>query len=118
MTQPELLALLDETRWHNAAKAITGLLTHHPQECLLLIGVGRDQMEALYRPIHKDARHQQVCTVWEGPIQARSFERWSMGFVSPDDAALSERPGDEGVLPGGRLGQGVQRQEASVEAAR
>lgn len=106
MAQPELLSLLDQARVHNEARGITGLLMYHGQEFLQLLEGERADVEALFATIHHDARHQQVYVMWEGPVQARSFERWAMGFVSPDEAALRERPGYEAVLSDGLLSAG------------
>ena len=100
MAQAELLALLDASRARNEAHGITGLLMYHRQEFLQLLEGERDEVEALFNTIHDDARHQQVYTLWEGPVTARSFDRWAMGFVAPDEAALRFRPGYEGVLNG------------------
>ena len=66
----------------------------------------RDAVEALYTTICRDRRHQQVYSMWEGPVQARSFDRWAMGFVSPDEATLRRRPGYEGVLSEGLVSAG------------
>ena len=106
MAQAELLALLDEARAYNEAHGITGLLMYHGHEFLQLLEGERAEVEALFAAIHGDARHQQVYTLWEGPVAARSFDRWAMGFVSPDEAALRERPGYESVLSDGLISAG------------
>jgi len=106
MAQAELLALLDQARVHNEAHGITGLLMYHRHEFLQLLEGERDEVEALYATICHDARHQQVYSMWEGPVRARSFDRWAMGFVSPDEAALRERPGYECVLSNGLISAG------------
>lgn len=106
MAQAELLALLDQAKVHNEAHGITGLLMYHRQEFLQLLEGERDEVEALYATICRDQRHQQVYSMWEGPVPARSFDRWAMGFVSPDDAALRERPGYDSVLNDGLVGAG------------
>lgn len=106
MSQAELLTLLDEARVHNEAHGITGLLLYHGYEFLQLLEGERADVEALFAAIHGDERHQQVYTLWEGPLLARSFERWAMGFVSPDAAALRERPGYECLLHGGLFNAG------------
>ena len=106
LAQAELLALLDEARVYNEAHGITGLLMYHGHEFLQLLEGERAEVEALFAAIHGDARHQQVYTLWEGPVTARSFDRWAMGFVSPDEAALRERPGYESVLSDGLISAG------------
>jgi hypothetical protein len=106
MAQAELLALLDESRVRNEARGITGLLMVHRRECLQLLEGERDAVEALFETICRDRRHQQVYALWEGPVAERSFDRWAMGFVSPDEAALRGRPGYESVLNDGLFSAG------------
>jgi len=106
MTQAQLLALLDEARVYNEAHGITGLLMHRGLEFLQLLEGERDEVESLYATICHDRRHQQVYTLWNEPVQARSFDRWAMGFVAPDEAALRERPGYEIVLSDGLFSAG------------
>jgi Sensors of blue-light using FAD len=106
MAQTDLLALLDQSKVHNEARGITGLLMYHRHEFLQLLEGERDEVEALFATICRDRRHQQVYSMWEGPVQARSFDRWAMGFVSPDEAALRERPGYESVLSDGLISAG------------
>ena len=106
MAQAELLQLLDESRGYNVAHGITGLLMYHRQEFLQLLEGERDEVEALYATICRDPRHQQVYAMWEGPVQALSFDHWAMGFVSPDEEARRERPGYEGVLSDGLVSAG------------
>jgi hypothetical protein len=106
MVQSALLQLLDQSRVYNVAHGITGLLMYHRQEFLQLLEGERDEVEALFATICRDRRHQQVYSMWEGPVAARSFDRWAMGFVSPDEAALRERPGYECVLNEGLVSAG------------
>lgn len=106
MAPAELLELLDEARVYNAAHGITGLLMYHQQEFLQLLEGERDAVETLFSAICRDQRHQQVYSMWEGPVPARSFDRWAMGFVSPDEASLRGRPGYESVLSDGLISAG------------
>ena len=106
MAQAELLQLLDEARGYNVAHGITGLLMYQRQEFLQLLEGEHDAVEALFNRICRDRRHQQVYSMWEGPVAARSFDRWAMGFVAPDPTTLRGRPGYEGVLREGLLSAG------------
>lgn len=107
MGQTELLELLHESRLRNEAQSVTGMLIHHRQEFLQLLEGEREVVEALYDAIRRDPRHQQVYTLWENPLRVRSFDRWSMGFVSPDEVALRAHPGYESLLDGGLAGLGL-----------
>lgn len=106
MSQADLLALLDQSKVNNEARGITGMLMYHRREFLQLLEGEPDEVEALFATICRDRRHQQVYSMWEGPVQARSFDRWAMGFVSPDEAALRERQGYESVLSDGLISAG------------
>lgn len=106
MSQDELVALLDKARTFNRAHGVTGLLIYHQHEFLQLLEGEREVVASLYDAVCRDARHQQVYTLWEGPLQARSFDDWSMAFVAPDEAALRAHPGYECVLKEGLAGLG------------
>ena len=93
MGQDGLAELLDRARLHNASRGITGLLLYHRREFLQLIEGERSEVEALFDSICRDARHQQVHTLWEGAVQGQGFPAWHMGFVATDEARLRDTPG-------------------------
>ena len=93
MDQAGLAGLLGRARLRNAARGITGLLIYHRREFLQLIEGEREEVEALFDAICRDARHQQVHILWEGPVQAPGFPAWHMGFVATDEARLRDTPG-------------------------
>jgi hypothetical protein len=98
LAQDELLNLLDKARSYNAQHGITGLLLYHRREFLQLIEGEHSAVDALYSAICRDPRHQQVHTMWDGPIEALGFGQWSMGFVAPDETVLRQHPGYEDLL--------------------
>jgi hypothetical protein len=93
MSQDGLAELLDKARSHNASRGITGLLLYHRREFLQLIEGERSEVEALFESICRDTRHQQIHTLWEGPVQEPGFPGWSMGFVATDEPKLRDTPG-------------------------
>lgn len=93
MHQDGLVELLERARLHNARRGITGLLLYHRREFLQLIEGERHEVETLFESICRDDRHQQIHTLWEGPVQAKGFTGWSMGFVATDEAQLRSVPG-------------------------
>jgi hypothetical protein len=114
MSQAELAGLLDGARLHNAARGITGLLLYHRREFLQLIEGERSEVEALFESIRRDARHQQIHTLWEGTVQGPGFPGWSMGFVATDEARLRDTPGYQNLrditlheLPRGSAGKTI-----------
>lgn len=105
MPPDELLTMLDEFRRFNDEHGITGLLVYHRQEFMQLLEGEQQEVLALYGRICHDPRHQQVHTLWEGPLAARAFESWSMGFVAPRTCELLAHPGYGDVLDAGWLSQ-------------
>jgi hypothetical protein len=101
LAQDELLNLLDKARSYNAQHGITGLLLYHRREFLQLIEGERSAVETLFESIFRDPRHQQVHTLWDGPVEALGFGQWSMGFVAIDEATLRHHPGYEALLRDG-----------------
>lgn len=102
MAPRELTDLLAQSRAHNTAHGITGLLLYHRQEFMQLLEGEEADIRALFDAICDDPRHQQIHQIWEGPLARRNFSGWGMGFAAPNDAALRERPGYEPLL-----GQGL-----------
>lgn len=114
MAEEELVGLLEKARVHNAQHGITGLLLYHRREFLQLIEGEHREVESLFAAICRDARHQQIHTLWEGAVQAPSFPRWSMGFVATDEPRLRDTPGYRNLrdislheLPGGSAGKTI-----------
>ena len=62
----------------------------------------------LFDRICHDRRHQQESLLWDAPVAARSFERFSMAFVAPDDAQLAGYPGYEDLRDAGLFAMGQQ----------
>lgn len=107
MDTAALTALLDEARVFNAEHGITGLLVYHGQEFMQLLEGDEAEVKALFEHICHDDRHQQTHVMWEGPLAARGFDQWAMGFVAPEDAELIGHPAyvalqAEGLLALGR----------------
>lgn len=103
MAPQELTALLAQSRAHNTAHGITGLLLYHRQEFMQLLEGEEADIQALFDAICDDPRHQQIDKMWEGPLAQRNFSSWGMGFVAPDDTALRGRPGYEPLLAQGLI---------------
>ena len=81
MTTQQLDALLVESRRYNEKSGVTGVLVYHQREFLQLLEGEADAVNALFEQIEVDQRHQQVYKLWDGPINERSYTRWSMAFV-------------------------------------
>jgi hypothetical protein len=95
-TQPfspaKLAELLIKARTNNHRLNVSGLLLHHGGSFLQVLE-GEDRVTTdLFEKISKDRRHGRVITIRRGPIEARQFASWSMGFatVSPEVARQLE----------------------------
>lgn len=103
---PELVALLDQSRAHNAANGVTGLLLYHQQDFTQLLEGEQADVQAVFKRICADRRHQQVHVMWERPIRARSFDDWFMAFVAPEEEQLIGHPGYADLRADGLFGLG------------
>ncbi|HEX8658114.1 MAG TPA: BLUF domain-containing protein, partial [Hymenobacter sp.] len=79
-TEAQLCELLEQSRRHNAAAGITGLLLYSDGRYVQVLEGPRDKVRALYARIRKDPRHSHLVTICEGPGPTRWFTQWSMGL--------------------------------------
>lgn len=105
MGTAELTDMLDEFRVFNGAHGITGLLVYHRQEFMQLLEGEWGEVQALFDRIRRDDRHQQVHTLWEGALDARAFDGWSMAFFAPEPHDLLDHPGYGDLLAAGLVSQ-------------
>lgn len=84
----QLRALLGQSRAHNAAHQITGLLLYGEGRFVQVLEGPEAAVRAVYARIRTDPRHAQVVTVREGPGPPRRFADWHMGFGPAAGAAL------------------------------
>ena len=83
-TPVKLSELLTHARAHNQQLDVTGVLLHQ-NGVFIQVLEGEDKVvSALYDRISRDPRHKNVAVFRRGPIQARQFAGWSMGFVELD----------------------------------
>jgi hypothetical protein len=83
LDQEELLAILRQSRAHNPAAGITGVLCHCQSGIFLqALEGGRAPVNRLYAKIVADPRHTQVELLSYDEIDERFFAGWSMGHVS------------------------------------
>lgn len=84
--------ILARARPHNAAHGITGLLVFDGQHFCQHLEGPRAPLEALMVRIADDPRHTGLCIAHEGPLVARRYQRFAMGY------AQAEGPGQIGAL--------------------
>lgn len=88
----ELLALLRQSRARNARDGITGLLLYKDGNFIQLLEGAPAAGTATHARITGDARHKQVMTLLQGPLDERLCPHWSMAYrpaaeLSAEDAA-------------------------------
>ena len=93
MTAADLIKLLNVARDANRARGITGLLLHRQDSFFQVIEGDKDAILALFRQIETDPRHQRIEVLFQGPIQAREYAEWEMGFVDLDGIDITLLPG-------------------------
>ena len=82
-SKPEVIdSILSESRAHNPALGITGILCYGAGIFLQAIEGGRSQVSDLYNHICKDKRHKDVVLLHYEEISERRFAGWTMGEVN------------------------------------
>ena len=76
-------SILDESRAHNLAHGITGVLCAHEDGngFLQVLEGARDEVNRLYNRIVRDPRHADVVLLDYTEIQERRFASWRMGRI-------------------------------------
>lgn len=74
-------AILEESRKHNAANGITGILCYAGDTFIQVLEGGRDEVCELFNTIVRDQRHTQVRLLVYEEIGERKFSKWTMGQV-------------------------------------
>ena len=93
MSGQELGDILEVSRRNNEARGITGMLLYLAGTFLQVLEGPREEIEPLIETIRCDERHSGIRVLLEGPLPARSFGGWSMGFLNLTDVKPSELPG-------------------------
>lgn len=75
-------SILAQSRSHNMASGITGILCYGGNIFLQALEGGRQQVSELYGIIQKDPRHKDVELLLYEEISERRFGGWTMGQVN------------------------------------
>jgi hypothetical protein len=80
---PEAIeAILAQSRAHNPALGITGILCYGGDIFMQVLEGGRDAVNQLYKQIVCDERHRDVVMLHYEEIAERRFAGWTMGQVN------------------------------------
>ncbi|MDI4634885.1 BLUF domain-containing protein [Pelomonas sp. V22] len=78
----ELNTILKQSRAHNPAEGLTGLLCFSDGVFIQVLEGGREAVNARYKHIVADARHRDVVLLSYEEIAERHFAGWTMGSVN------------------------------------
>ncbi len=83
LSKPEVIeGILSDSRTHNPASGITGILCYGAGIFLQAIEGGRNQVSELYNHITHDKRHKDAVLLHFEEITERRFGGWTMGQVN------------------------------------
>jgi len=85
-----LQELLQKARHNNARDGLTGMLLFKGGNFMQVLEGEEQIVRNRFRIIANDPRHKGALALLQGPIPARSFTDWSMGFqhLSTADASI------------------------------
>jgi hypothetical protein len=82
VTQQIIESILQQSRTHNPAMGITGVLCHGGDVFMQALEGGREAVNALYVKIVRDTRHREVMLLHYAEVPERHFAGWTMGQVN------------------------------------
>jgi len=82
VTQQIIESILQQSRTHNPAHGITGILCHGGDVYMQALEGGREAVNALYTKIVRDTRHHEVMLLHYAEVPERHFAGWTMGQVN------------------------------------
>lgn len=82
VTGETIEAILEQSRRHNPAHGITGILCHGGDVFMQVLEGGRDNVSVLYNKIVRDERHRDVTLLYFIEVAERRFAGWTMGQVN------------------------------------
>jgi hypothetical protein len=107
MTADDCLLLLRAARERNARLGLTGLLLHREGSFFQVLEGEAENVHTVFESIRRDARHERIEVLFEGPIERREFADWRMGFVELEGVEIEKLPGFSDFLVGKTDARGV-----------
>ena len=89
----DLLKLLAQCHRNNTATGVTGMLLFGNTTYVQCLEGEQADVDELLVKIGADPRHTAIKVLRRGPIAARQFSEWNMGFEQVTKGALTEVPG-------------------------
>ncbi|MFN9211699.1 MAG: BLUF domain-containing protein [Betaproteobacteria bacterium] len=82
VTPETIESILAQSRAHNPALGITGILCHGGDVFMPVLEGGRGAVNTLYNTIVRDPRHAEVALLHYEEVPERRFAGWTMGQVN------------------------------------
>lgn len=79
--EKDIVNILETARKHNAKLDISGILCFNSKYFLQCLEGSRSAVNALYRKILNDSRHEEVIMLGYQQIACREFSDWAMGYI-------------------------------------
>ncbi|UTA47691.1 BLUF domain-containing protein [Simiduia sp. 21SJ11W-1] len=80
-TSDDLEKILEISRKNNPKKGITGMLFFNQKYFLQCLEGSRQEVNATYHKLAKDARHTNIIILDYKEVDFREFSAWSMGYL-------------------------------------
>lgn len=95
VTELELARFLQRWWANNARDGVTGILLYSEKEGRFMQVIEGEQaaIRTLFAQIERDYRHRDLIKLADGPIPARNFTAWLMGFKVLTTAAFAQLAG-------------------------
>ncbi|GAB3225338.1 hypothetical protein GCM10027346_06470 [Hymenobacter seoulensis] len=93
MTEKDLADLLLQSRRWNTDHQLTGILLYSHGDIMQVLEGPKEEVDYIFERIRQDTRHFRLIKLADGPIQARNFSQWSMGFKAFSPEEFRHLPG-------------------------
>jgi len=84
----ELDAILLDARLFNAAEQVTGVLFYGDGRFFQLLEGSEEGVKKTFKRLSSASSHNNLRVLSQGPVAARMFESWHMGFVRAPTTAM------------------------------
>lgn len=88
-----IVDILEKSRKFNSKNNLTGCLLYHKGEFVQILEGEKQVVQKLFKKIEIDSRHTHVNLVYEGHIDKKVFNNWSMAFKELSDIDMKKLKG-------------------------
>lgn len=90
LNEDELIDIQQVSMQNNFTYNVTGMLVYYDREIMQLLEGEEEDVKALYQRIQRDERHTLMNVFYQGEINERAFDKWSMEAVILDDEKAAQ----------------------------